>query len=88
MLNQVAITRKGGKELTQSEITTILHALGKARTKLPPITYEYRPPVRFISQRETLYILPEQVENADFLYLQIQTVLEQNSLGEYVAEAL
>jgi len=87
MINQIAIIHTDGRELTQREIDEVLRALGRHKDKLPPVKYEYRPPVKVISPRETLYITPKD-KTTQFAYIPIQGVLDQEFPGEYTAEAI
>ena len=52
-------TDRGG--LTKSEIKDVLQTLASAIKQgiLPPSTYEYRPPVRILSNREPVFIIPK-----------------------------
>ncbi len=55
---EVAIGKASGVGLTGAEIKEVLGIISQHKSELPPMTYEYRPPIRFLS-KETLYLKPK-----------------------------
>lgn len=55
---EVAIDKASGSGLTGAEIKEVLGIIGRYKAELPPMSYKYHPPIRFLS-KETLYLKPK-----------------------------
>lgn len=86
---EIAISKPSGAGLTSLEIKEVLSALGTALRKqeIPKISYEYRPPVRFLA-REILYVLPKDKESVGSVALKVRVVLRKAFGKRYKAQAI
>lgn len=68
------VDKVAGTGMTGTEIKDVLGVIGRHKAELPPMTYEYRPPIRFLT-KEMLYLKPESGKKAGSLAIKLRKVL-------------